>query len=95
MASFMSTPEEISNAIRVISALPPDSDLPHEQLQEAMAALIRIFGARADADRKLLPVAGPNSCTATDAMLTVTTLMRALNLQFFELGLWQALPARH
>lgn len=95
MANYMSTPEEISAAMALVAGLPSDCAVPHEQFEQAFAAMVRIYGQRADNDRALLPVAGPNSCTATDVMLTVTGLMRALNLQFFELGIWQALTARH
>ena len=91
----MSTPEDIAAAIKLIADLPPDCDLPQEDLQVALAALIRIFGYRNDTDKSLTPVAGPNSVTATDVMLTVTSLMRTLNIQFFELGIWQAMTARH
>ena len=89
------TPEQIAGALALVADLPADCAVSHAQFQAAFAAMVRMFGQRADNDRALLPVAGPDACTATDVMLTVTSLMRALNLQFFELGMWQALTARH
>ncbi len=91
----MSAPDSIAAAIKLIADLPPDSDLPTEDLQVALAALIRIYGHRSDTDKSIMPVAGPNSVTATDVMLTVTALMRSVNVQFIELGIWQNMTARH
>jgi hypothetical protein len=50
--------------------------------------------ARAAAAEQMIaayfPVVPPNTLTATDAMIVATALLKAVNLQVFELGLWQA-----
>ena len=57
---------------------------------EAMIAAIRAYAAQVTADKAYFPVVPPNTLTATDAMIVATALLKAVNLQVFELGLWQA-----
>jgi hypothetical protein len=59
-----------------------------EALQKLMAAICRVYTARAQAGEKFTPVAR-NSITATDVMITASGLLRAADLAVFELGMWQ------
>ena len=86
----------LHEACELIGALPPDADLSDADLRTAMAALVRIFAARNEEDRHNLPLP-PNGggVTATEALLTVSAMLRSLNLQLFELGMWQSFTGRH
>ena len=40
------------------------------------------------------PHSQPDAATATEVMVTVTAMLKAVNLQVFELGMWQAWSGR-
>lgn len=69
--------------------------LTDSQLQALLAAAIRSYGARAEAHDEPLPALPPDSgVTATEAMLAVSAIMKAVNIQVFELGMWQSWSGR-
>jgi len=51
---------------------------------------VRMFAGRAAERDGALPAFGPGDATATEVMVTVTAMMKAVNVQLFELGMWQA-----
>lgn len=89
------TEEMISDAARLLAHLPRGVAISDEDLRAALAGLIRVFGDRASEAPKMLPFPDGHDVTATEAMVSVTAILRALNLQLFELGLWQNLTGRH
>ena len=62
--------------------------LPAEALQTLLASACRLYRARREAGEEFPPVA-KNSISATDAMVTASGLLKALDLAVFELGMWQ------
>jgi hypothetical protein len=69
--------------------------LSDAELQAVMAAAIRSYAARADASDEPLPaLAADSGVTATEAMLAVSAIMKAVNVQVFELGMWQSWSRR-
>jgi hypothetical protein len=69
--------------------------LPDDALQAVLAAAIKAYAARAEACDDPLPALVPNSgVTATEAMLAVSAILRAVNVQVFELGMWQSWSGR-
>ncbi|MFN3349977.1 hypothetical protein [Pseudorhodoplanes sp.] len=69
--------------------------LPDERLQALSAALLREYAARAEARDVPLPVLPrESSVTATEAMLFVSAILKAVNIQVFELGMWQSWSGR-
>lgn len=64
--------------------------LPVESLQKLMAAVVKAYSAKREAGESFLPVAAAGRVTPTDIMLTSSQLLRAGNLQVFELGMWQS-----
>lgn len=71
-----------------------EAALSDEALQRAFAALVREYARRADADRSLSPFPPDHAVTATEAMITVSAVLSATNLQLFELGMWQSWSGR-
>jgi len=59
-----------------------------EALQKLIAAVCRVYTARAQAGEKFTPVP-KNSISATDVMITASGLLRSADLAVFELGMWQ------
>jgi hypothetical protein len=64
-------------------------------VQTLLAAAVRIYAERTEARDEPLP-AFPSDAgiTATHAMLAVTAILKAVNVQVFELGMWQAWSGR-
>jgi hypothetical protein len=62
-------------------------------VQRLLTAGIRLFAAKVDLEqRNFLPVRGPDAVTATDAAVTITELLRAVNLNLFDLSMWVGRP---
>lgn len=65
------------------------------ELQGLLAAAIKSYAARAEASDDPLPALAPESgVTATEAMLAVSAILKAVNIQVFELGMWQSWSGR-
>ena len=68
----------------------PEARLSDAEIQTMLAKAVRLFVERNTEREGALPAFGPDDATATDVMVTVTAMMKAVNLQVFELGMWQA-----
>lgn len=65
------------------------------ELQRLLAAVIKDYAARAEARDDPLPALAPDcGVTATEAMLAVSAILKAVNIQVFELGMWQSWSGR-
>ena len=69
--------------------------LQDSDLQSLLAAVVREYAARAETRDDPLPALPPESgVTATEAMLAVSAILKAVNIQVFELGMWQSWSGR-
>lgn len=64
---------------------PSDTDI-----QSMLAKAVRLYAERAGEQDGALPAFASDAVTATEVMVTVTAMLKAVNLQVFELGMWQA-----
>ena len=64
------------------------------EIQSMLANAVRLYAERAAERDGALPAFAPDAVTATEAMVTVTAMLKAVNLQVFELGMWQAWSGR-
>jgi hypothetical protein len=64
---------------------PSDTDI-----QSMLAKAVRLYAERAGKQEGALPAFASDAATATEVMVTVTAMLKAVNLQVFELGMWQA-----
>lgn len=61
------------------------------EIQSMLAQAARNYAARSAESDDALPAFPPEAqMTATEVMVTVTAMLKAVNLQVFELGMWQA-----
>jgi hypothetical protein len=71
-----------------------EARLSNAEVQSMLATAVRLFAGRAqeyaEAREAALPAFGPDDANATEVMVTVTAMMKAVNVQVFELGMWQA-----
>jgi len=84
--------EALARAAEVLAAGVGDPDrIPDAELRTLMAGLLRLYAAKAENGMRtpLPPDAG--GVTVTDTMIAVTDLLHAVNVQVFELSMWQAM----
>ena len=84
--------EALARAAEALAAGLNDPDrVPDAEPRALMASLVRLYAAKAEGGmRTPLPPDG-GGVTVTETMLTVTDLLHALNVQLFELSMWQAM----
>ena len=64
------------------------------EIQNMLANAVRLYAERSAERDGALPAFPADAVTATDVMVTVTAMLKAVNLQVFELGMWQAWSGR-
>ncbi len=64
------------------------------EVQDMLAKAVRLYAERAGERDGALPAFASDAATATEVMVTVTAMLSAVNLQIFELGMWQAWSGR-
>jgi hypothetical protein len=65
------------------------------EIQDMLAKAARLYAERAaESDSALPAFPAASQVTATDVMVTVTAMLKAANLQVFELGMWQSWSGR-
>ncbi len=68
--------------------------LSDEALQKLMAALCKTYSQRVQADVHAPALNARTTVSATDVMITASALLKAVDLQVFELGMWQSWTGR-
>ena len=69
--------------------------LPPALVQRLMAAAIRTYSAKVQAGEQFLPFDfDTGRVSPTDVMITASGLLKAGDLQVFELGMWQSYTGR-
>jgi len=64
------------------------------EIQGMLAKAVRLYAERAAECDGALPAFAPDAVPATEVMVAVTAMLKAVNLQVFELGMWQAWSGR-
>jgi hypothetical protein len=83
-------------ALRLRAASGDPSLLSDEALQQLLCAAVRLYGQKI-VDRQCMRAfpEGGGGVTATDVMIATTAMLHAVNVQMFELGMWQAWTGTH
>ena len=68
--------------------------ISEEALQKLMAAVCKTYSQRVQADGPLPALDARSIVSATDVMITASALLKAVDLQVFELGMWQSWTGR-
>jgi hypothetical protein len=77
----------MSSQAEIVLAAERPSDA---EIQHMLAKAVRLFAERSVERDGALPAFSTDAATATEVMVTVTAMLKAVNLQVFELGMWQA-----
>jgi hypothetical protein len=84
--------ETLTRASDALAAAVGDPErIPDAALRTLIANAVRLYAVKAENGMRIpLPPNG-GGLTITDTMVTVTDLLHALNVQLFELSMWQAM----
>lgn len=63
--------------------------VPMESMQKLIAAAVRLYAIQFHAGRDIPIFGQAHGVTATDTMVVTTAMLKAVNIQLFELGMWQ------
>lgn len=73
----------------------PVETMSDGDIQALLARAVRLYAERVAArDEPLAAFPPGQQVTATDAVVTTTAILKAVNVQLFELGMWQAWSGR-
>ena len=87
----MSSPDPLDAcATRLRAALDEPALVTDAALQQILSAAIRLYAARADLE-DVAPFGPRHVVTANDVMIATTEMLRSVNVQLFELSMWQSL----
>jgi hypothetical protein len=81
--------EALRSTVDRILGADDTSSVADGDVQKLMSTVVRLYAAKVDRDGGF-PAVASGSITATDAMVATSALLRGVNLEIFELGLWQA-----
>ena len=69
---------------------PEGEELPDELVQQALTAMTRLYTVKFQMGERWPPFVNDREMPATAVMIMSTAMLRAVNLELFELGMWQA-----
>lgn len=75
------------------NALPPETlqAMTDVQLQQLAASVIKEYTSRLNSNPSLMPFVDSASVTATEAVIAVTRILKQVNVEVFELSMWQSM----
>ena len=62
--------------------------VPDESLQRVLSAAVRLYAAKSEDRARELPPFGDKSVNATEAVTAICAIMRAADINFFDLQMW-------
>jgi hypothetical protein len=84
--------ETLMRAAEALAGAVGDPDrIPDAELRALIANAVRLYAVKAENGMRTPLPPGGGGLTVTDAMLATTDMLHALNVQLFELSMWQAM----
>lgn len=90
----VSVTADILKAVEAVLSKDGASGVPPLAIQNLIAAGCRAYAARIEAGDSFPPIPYRGPVTSTDVMVTVSALLKAVDLNTFELGMWQSWTGR-
>jgi hypothetical protein len=82
--------ERLAALLEAVVSTGQVGEVPDEAMQRLMAALIKVYEAKFDQGQRPALLAVDSGVSATAVLVTTSALMKASNLEVFELGMWQS-----
>ncbi|OUV72327.1 MAG: hypothetical protein CBC83_07015 [Flavobacteriales bacterium TMED123] len=73
-----------------IAEVPEGEPIPNEVIQEGLTAMVRLYSVKFQLGERWEPFSEGDMVPATAAMIMCTTMLKAVNVEVFELGMWQS-----
>jgi len=84
--------QALKDAAEALGAAVGDPDrIPDAELRSLIANLVRLYAVKAENGMRTPLPPGGGGLTVTETMIACTDLLHALNVQMFELAMWQAM----
>jgi hypothetical protein len=84
--------ELLSRVAEALGAAVTDPDrIPDAEFRALIANVVRLYAVKAENGMRTPLPPGAGGVTVTESMLACTDLLHALNVQMFELAMWQAM----
>lgn len=84
--------DALTRATQALATAVSDPDrIPDTELRALLAGAVKLYALKAESGMRTPLPPGGGGLTVTETMLTVTDLLHALNVQVFELSMWQAM----
>ena len=84
--------ETLTHAADMLAAAISDPErIPDAELRALIANAVRLYAVKAENGMRTPVPLGGGGLTVTDTMIAATDLLHALNVQLFELSMWQAM----
>lgn len=90
IASIPDEEEALRAFAKRIGEIPRGEPIPDEVVQQGMTALVRLYATKFQLGERWSPFPDSDTVPATAAMIMCTAMMKAVNVEVFELGLWQS-----
>lgn len=82
--------EDASQAVSSVLADGRQGDVPEEAVQRLLTVATKLYAARrSGSDRSFAPFLA-DAVTATEAAITMSAMLEAVNLELFDLELWHS-----
>ena len=62
--------------------------IPDADLARVITAAVKLYAARAEATEQFPPLVSPHEVSATEALIAICELMRAADVNVFEVSMW-------
>ena len=82
--------EQLAASLNALVAAGGAGAFPDETMRRLMAALVKIYAAKFDEGQRPALLGADAGISATAVLVTTSALMKASNLEIFELGMWQS-----
>lgn len=64
-------------------------NVPDQAVQQLMTTAVKLYASKREAGAQFSPFVGDDSVTTTEVLTTVTKMLSAVDVELFELGMWQ------
>jgi hypothetical protein len=73
-----------------LAEVPEGEPIGNEIIQEGLTAMVRLYSVKFQLGERWEPFSEGGTVPATAAMIMCTTMLKAVNVEVFELGMWQS-----
>lgn len=83
--------ERLMNEIRDVFLHEQCSSVPNETVQAFVGLALKLYVCKLNESPDMLPFAEQHDISATDAVIAVSRMLKQVDVQIFELAMWQTM----